>query len=163
MKKVLTIALLALLGVYLTGRITLGTNGALNFLIEMENLTNNGKADEVCALFSDDLEVSLSDHTTEEAKDLAGGKEELCEYTHAAVAALRMLPHKMNVEWTEFEVTRSWWHPWTSEISFTEDRTLMIRGANVRLNTTSDNTMTLVQTFSGVKLRKLTGESWLAE
>ena len=163
MKKVLGLVALTLIGVYLTGRIKLGANGAMDFLIAMENLTNSGKADEVCAMFHDDLEVSISDHTVRTPKETEGGKDELCGLTHEASAALRKLPVKMNVEWSELEVTRSWLHPWTSEISYTEDRTLSIRGANVRLNTTSDNTITLVQTLSGVKLRKLAAESWIAE
>ena len=85
---------------------------------------------------------------------MSGGKEELCDLTHDAVEALNMLPHTMRVEFNDVTVKRDWLHPWTSEISYTEDRSLTIRGANVRLSTTSDDVITLVQTFSGVKLQE---------
>lgn len=163
MKKILVLLLLAIVAVYVTGRVTLGAHGAMSFVVAMENLTNEGKSDQVCAMFHDDLEVSISDHTTRAPREVEGGKEELCELTRESVAALRSVPMRMSVEWNDFEVTRSWLHPWTSEVSYTEDRSMTIRGANLRINTTSDNTITLVQTFSGVKLRKLAAEAWVAE
>ena len=69
----------------------------------------------------------------------------------------------MRVDFNDVIVTRSWLHPWTSKVSYSEDRTLALRGANVSLNTTSDDTITLVQTFSGVKLLKLEAEAYLTE
>ena len=69
----------------------------------------------------------------------------------------------MRVEFNDVTVKRNWLHPWTSEVSYIEDRTLTIRGANVRISTTSDDVITLVQTFSGVKLRKLKAEAYLNE
>ena len=74
-----------------------------------------------------------------------------------------MIPHNMNVQWNDVEVTRSWLHPWTSEVSYTEDRALSIPGTNVQIRTTSENTMKLVMTFSGVKMRAIDSEIWVAE
>ena len=53
--------------------------------------------------------------------------------------------------------------PWTSEVSYAEHRTLSIQGANVSLQTVSDDEITLVQTFSGVKLRKVKSEVYKAD
>jgi hypothetical protein len=165
MKKVIVFALLAVIGVYLTGRVSLGESGAMRFVMEMDSLMNEGKADEVCAMFHDDLEFSIVDHTSTDggSATVEGGKQDFCNTTRAQVAALQKVPHTMSVDFNDVTVKRSWLHPWTSEISYTEDRTFTIRGANVRLNTTSDDTITLVQTLSGVKLLRVQVEAWIAE
>jgi hypothetical protein len=163
MKKIIVFGLLAVIGIYVTGRITLGEAGAMRFVLDMDSLMNEGRADEVCAMFHDDLEVKIEDHTSEAVEHVDGGKEELCDRTHDAVEALKMLPHTMRVEFNDVTVKRDWLHPWTSEISYTEDRTLTIRGANARISTTSEDVITLVQTFSGVKLRKLKAETYINE
>ena len=163
MKRIAVFALLAVIGIFATGRVTLGEAGAMRFVLEMDSLMNEGKADEVCAMFHDDLEVEIEDHTSEATESVDGGKQELCERTRDAVESLKLLPHTMRVEFNDVTVKRDWLQPWTSEISYTEDRTLTIRGANVRISTTSHDVITLVQTFSGVKLRKLKAEAYLNE
>ena len=96
MKKILLLAALAI-GVFVTGRITLGEAGAMRFVMQMETLMREGKAEEVCAMFHDDLEVNIVDHSAEDGS-LEGGKEDLCEHTRMAAAALQLLPHTMDVD-----------------------------------------------------------------
>jgi hypothetical protein len=165
MKRALIFVLLVLAGVYLTGRLTLGEAGAMRFVMKMDSLMGEGKADEVCAMFHDDLEFSIADHTSKGAGETGfeGGKQDLCDKTHEQVDALSKVPHAMRVDFKDVAVTRSWLHPWTSEISYSEDRTITIRGANLSLSTISEDTITLVQTFSGVKLLKLEAEAYVAE
>jgi hypothetical protein len=129
----------------------------------MENHTNQGDAAAVCDMLHDDLEVHIIDRTMRTPKEIDGGKDELCRLAHETVTSLGKVPHSMHVEWNDIEVTRHWLHPWTSEVSYTENRSMSIRGANIRLNTTSDDTITLVHTLSGVKLRKLHAESRVSE
>ncbi len=162
MKKVVAFVLLAVIGVYVTGRVTLGEAAAMRFVREMDSLMNDGKADDVCAMFHEDLEMHIEDHTSEAASNLDGGKDELCELTHDAVNALKSLPRTMRVEFNDVTVKRDWLHPWTSEVSYTEDRILTV-GTSIRISTTSDDVITLVQTFSGVKLRKLKAETYVNE
>jgi hypothetical protein len=162
MKKVVAFVLLAVIGIYVTGRVTLGETGAMRFVREMDSLMNDGKADDVCAMFHEDLEMHIEDHTSEAASNLGGGKDELCELTHDAVNALKSLPRTMRVEFNDVTVKRDWLHPWTSEVSYTEDRILTV-GTSIRISTTSDDVITLVQTFSGVKLRKLKAETYVNE
>jgi hypothetical protein len=162
MKRILLLALLSLVGVFITGRIMLGEAGAMRFVMQMETLMREGKADEVCAMFHDDIEVSINDSSSEDGS-LEGGKDELCEHTRMAAAALQMLPHTMNVDFEDVSVEREWLHPWTSTVSYVEARQLTVRGANVSVRTVSEDTLTLVQTFSGVKLRKLVADVSLAE
>ncbi len=164
MKRTLVFAVLVLVGAYLTGRVSLGEAGAMRFVMKMDALMGEGKADEVCQMFHDELEFSIADHTSQgAASTFAGGKQDLCDKTHEQVDALSKVPHTMRVDFDDITVSRSWLHPWTSEISYSEQRTLAIRGANVSLNTTSEDTITLVQTLSGVKLLKLSAEAYLTE
>jgi hypothetical protein len=165
MKRALIFALVVLVGVYLTGRLSLGEAGAMRFVREMDALMSAGKADEVCGMFHDDLEFSIADHTAmgAGATEIEGGKQDLCAKTHEQVDALAKVPHTMRVDFNDVTVTRSWLHPWTSEVSYSEDRTLAIRGANVTFRTTSEDIITLVQTFSGVKLLKLEAEAYITE
>ncbi len=61
----------------------------------------------------------------------------------------------MNVSFEDVSVKRDWLHPWTSEVSYTEHRTLSIPSIQQNFHTISEDEIVLVQTFSGVKLRKL--------
>jgi hypothetical protein len=62
------------------------------------------------------------------------------------------------VEYTGVNATRKLTSPWTSELSYAERRTFTVPGANITLRTVSKDQITLVQTLSGVKLRKLKSE-----
>jgi hypothetical protein len=163
MKKVVILLILALVGVYGVGRANLGESGAMLFLSNMETLMNEGKAEEVCALFHENLEVEISDQSGDSPQTVSGGKQELCDLTKATVAGLSMVPHSMKVDYTEVNAKQDWLHPWTSEINYLENRSFSILGANVTVRTVSDDEITLVHTFSGVKLRKLKSEVYKAD
>jgi hypothetical protein len=163
MKKLVVFAVLALLGVYLSGRIMLGESGAMRFVTTMESHMGAGDAAAVCGMFHADLVVDIQDHTGGATRKVAGGKDQLCDLTREVVDALSKVPNDMRVTFDDLSVKRDWLHPWTSEVSYVENRHLTIRGANVTLSTVSEDTITLVQTFSGVKLRKIVAESFLAE
>jgi len=163
MKKFLLLLVLVLVGTYGVGRIKLGEAGAMRFLGQMESMMSEGKGEEVCEMFHEDLEIEISDHTGESAQELSGGKEEFCDLTVATAASLNLLPHSSSVDFTEVESKLSWLHPWTSEISYLENRSLTIRGAGVTLRTVSEDEITLVHTFSGVKLLKIKSEVYKAE
>jgi hypothetical protein len=163
MKRILMLAVLAVIVVYAVGRVRLGESGALTFVMSMESLMNGGKTEEVCAMFHDDLEVDITDHTAGESKNLTADKQDFCEQTRETAAGLRLLPHQMNVSFEDVSVKRDWLHPWTSEVSYTEDRTLSIPSIQQNFHTISEDTIVLVHTFSGVKLRKLRSEAFLAD
>ncbi len=162
MKKIFVLALLALGAIFVTGRVSLGESGAQRFIGQMETLMGEGKADEVCEMFHDDIEVVLNDESVAE-NSFTGGKDELCERTRKVAAAMQLLPHTMNVTFEDLVVEREWLHPWTSTVSYLEDRSLTIDAANVTLHTLSEDTITLVQTLSGVKLLKLHANVSLVE
>ena len=145
------------------GRFNLGESGAMRFLTKMESLVSEGNSDEVCAMFHDDLEVDIADHSGEATHNVHAGKQEFCELTRKMVAGLQLLPHSMNVEYTDVTSKQKLTNPWTGHVSYSEHRTLSIPGANVTMQTVSEDQITLVQTFSGVKLRKVKSQVFKAE
>jgi hypothetical protein len=163
MKKLVFLLILVLVGVYGVGRFNLGEGGAVRFLTKMETLMNEGRSAEVCEMFHEDLEVDIADHASETQEKMSGGKKELCDLTRVTVAGLRLVPHSMNVEYTDVTATQTLSKPWTSELTYSEHRTLSIRGANVSLRTVSNDEITLVQTLAGVKLRKVKSELFKAD
>jgi hypothetical protein len=163
MKKLVVLLILALIGVYGVGRFNLGEAGAMRFMTNMEMLMSEGKTEEVCAMFHDDLEVDISDHSGESTHTVNGGKKEFCDLTTQVVAGLQMLPHSSNVEYTDIAAKQDLTKPWTGEVSYSEHRTFSIQGAGASILTVSEDEITLVQTFSGVKLRKLKSEVFKAE
>jgi hypothetical protein len=163
MKKLIVLSILALIGVYGVGRFNLGESGAMRFVTQMEDLMGEGKADEVCDMFHEDLEVEIADHSGESTETVNGGKEEFCNLTRTVVAGLQMLPHSNDVQFTDVVSKSEWSKPWTGSISYSEHRTLNIPAANVTIQTVSEDEITLVQTFSGVKLRKIKSEVFKTE
>ncbi len=163
MKKLLALLIVALVAVYGVGRFNLGETGAMRFLAQMESLMSEGKSDEVCAMFHEDLEVDITDHSGESTQTVNGGKAEFCELTRTSIAGLQMLPHSMNVEYTDVDAKQELGKPWSGDVRYSEHRTLRIPGANVTLQTVSEDQITLVQTFSGVKLRKVKSQVFKAE
>jgi len=163
MKKLVFLLVLVVVGIHGVGRIKLGESGAMRFLAEMDSLMTDGEGQEVCEMFHEDLEVEILDHSGESLEQVSGGKEEFCDLTVATAASLNLLPHSMLVNFTEVEAKHDWLHPWTSEVSYLENRSLSIRGTNVTLRTVSHDEITLVNSFSGVKLRKLKSEVYKAD
>ncbi|HEU4781263.1 MAG TPA: hypothetical protein VFS58_15385 [Steroidobacteraceae bacterium] len=163
MKKFVFLLILGLGGVYALGRLQLGESGAMRFLTKMESLINEGDAAGACAMFHDDLEVEISDQSGDSPETMSGGKEELCELTRITVSGLRLMPHSMQLDYTDVAATQDWRHPWTSEIRYLENRSLSIPGANVTMRTVSEDQITLVHTFSGVKMRKLKSAIYKAD
>jgi len=155
MKKLVVLLILGLIAACGVGRFNLGETGAMRFMMKMESHMSEGRSEEVCAMFHDDLEVDIEDHSGESTKTTNGGKQEFCELTTEVVAGLQLLPHSSNVEYADITAKQEWNKPWTGEVSYSEHRTLSIPAAGVTMRTVSEDEITLVQTLSGVKLRKV--------
>jgi len=163
MKTLLLLAVLALAGVYVFGAVRFSETGALNYISDLETLAMNGETREYCERLHEDMEVSIRDSSAEPAAAIDGGKDELCDYVSRASKGMALLGVSMETRVADVEVTRSWLHPWTADLSYSEKRTTRIRAAKVTLKTESDDEWTLVQTFSGVKVKRLVSEVRLAE
>jgi hypothetical protein len=163
MKKVLVLLIVLLVAVYGLGRFNLGESGGMRFMAKMESLMNEGDASAVCEMFHEDLEVEIADHASESPQQISGGKEEFCALTRATIAGLQHLPHSMHLEYSNVTAKHELGSPWTSELSYSEHRTLSIPGANIHLLTVSNDHITLVQTVSGVRLLKVKSEIYKAD
>ena len=163
MKRVIVLLTIGLIAVYGIGRYNLGESGAMRFMADMESHMGAGNGAAVCDMFHDDLEVEVIDHSGEQLQETNGGKKEFCALTRETAAGLRMLPHSMSVNYTDVTAKQGLASPWTSEVSYDEHRTLTIQGANVSLRTVSNDEITLVQTLTGVKLRKVKSEVYKAD
>jgi len=163
MKKLIVLSILALVAVYGIGRFNLGEAGAMRFMTNMESLSSEGKGEEICALFHEDLVVEIEDHSGESSTSMSAGKKEFCELTRTTVAGFQLVPHTMNVEYTDVTAKNELTKPWTGNLSYSEHRTFNVPAAGVSLRTVSDDEITLVQTFSGVKILKIKSEIFQAE
>ena len=163
MKKMLLLAVLALAGVYVYGAVRFSDMGVINYIAGLDELAMNGKSAEYCESLHEDMEVSIRDYSAEPSAAIDGGKDELCAYVTKASKGMALLGVSMETHIDDIEVTRSWLHPWTADVSYSEARTTRIRAAKVSLKTESEDEWTLVQTFSGIKVKRLVSEVRLAE
>jgi hypothetical protein len=152
MKKIVVVILLAMLAIYGYGWVTLSEVGSNRFLNELENLSMTGKGEEYCARLHEDLKVSIRDHSAEPPADFDGNREDFCGYVTYAMKGIEILGVSTNVTREDFTVKRDWLHPWTVQVSYHEDRTTTMSKAGTTIHTVSDDRLTLVQTFDGVKL-----------
>jgi hypothetical protein len=163
MKKLLALIALVAVGVYGVGMVNLSELGANRFLSALEDLSMRGEAEQFCQRLHEDLEVSIDDHTAEEPVSIKGGKAEYCEYVSAASRGMGLLGASTDLMRHNFTVERSWLHPWTVHVTYDEERTTTMSRINFTLSTESEDELTLVQTFGGVKLRRLQARAWRAE
>jgi len=163
MKKLVFLLIFSAVAAFGIARFNLGESGARRFLTQMESLMDEGRAEEVCDMFHEDLAAEIADHSGAATHNLRAGKQQLCELTRTTVAGLQQLPHSMEVEYSDFKAKQQLSKPWTSEVTYSEHRTLSILGANASLHTVSEDEITLVQTITGVKLRKLKSQVFKSE
>ena len=157
MKKIVSLLVIALITVFAIGRFNLGESGAMKFMAKMEALMNDGKADEICEMFADDLEIDIIDHSGDVTHRLNGGKKEMCDVTRQAIAGFELFPHSMEVNYSQVTASQSLLSPWRSNVTYAEHRRLTVPGA-MTLRTVSNDQITLIQTLSGVKLRSVKSE-----
>ena len=163
MKKIVTLLLLAVVGIYGIAAVNLSESGANRFLNELEHLSLSGQGEEYCALLHDDLTVSIDDQSAEPAANFDGGRDEFCSFVSEAAKGMELLQAGTRVTRDDFTVTRSWLHPWTAHVTYTEDRITTMSLANVSLHTQGEDKLTLVQTLRGVRLLHLESHTWLAQ
>jgi hypothetical protein len=152
MKTVIALVVTILAATYLYGVLPLSESGATRFLDELEALSLQGKSAEYCARLDDDLRVSIRDHSAVPPADFDGGRAEFCAYVSEAAKGVDLLGISTHVTRKDFTVTRSWLHPWTAQARYHEDRVTTMSKIHATSHTRSDDALTLVQTFGGIKL-----------
>ena len=163
MKKVFVLIGLALAGIYIQSALVFSTSGANRFLDELEELSLHGRNAEYCARLHDDMQVAISDHSAQPPAEFSGGKREFCDYVSYANRGLDLLGVSTQAQRHDFTVRRSWLHPWTAEVSYSESRTTQMTKVHVTLRTEGEDQWTLVQTFSGIKALRLSSKTRLAD
>jgi hypothetical protein len=155
MKTLFALLLALLAAAYVYGVSSLSESGANRFLDDLESLSLHGKSAEYCARLHDDLRVSIRDHSAVPPADFDGGRAEFCAFVSQAAKGVDLLGISTQVTREDFTVTRSWLHPWTAQVSYHEDRVTTMSKINATAHTRSDDELTLVQTFGGIKLAYL--------
>lgn len=155
MKKIVMLVLLAVAAIYGYGFVTLSESAANRFLDELEALSMTGKGEKYCARLHDDLKVSIRDLSADPPADFAGDRAEFCDYVTYAMKGIEILGVSEQVTREDFSVTREWLHPWMVHVSYHEKRTSTLTKVGATLRKISDDRLTLVQTFDGVKLLRI--------
>lgn len=155
MKKFGLALLLIVAAIYGFGLLKLSESGSNRFLDELETLSLTGKGEEYCARLHADLRVSIRDHSNEQPAEFDGGREDFCGFVTFAMRGVEILGVTTKVTRNDFSLTRDWLHPWTVHITYHEDRVTHMSKAGTSSHTVSDDRVTLVQTFDGVKLLSL--------
>jgi hypothetical protein len=156
------VAVVAVVAVYAYGLLSLSESGANRFLDELEALSLQGKGREYCARLHPDLRVSVHDHSADPPADFDGGREDFCAYVSYAAKGMGLLGISTRVARNDFTITRSWLHPWTAQVRYHEDRVTVMTKVDATLHTRSDDSLTLVQTFGGIRLLSLDSRVTLA-
>ena len=163
MKKLVWLPVLALAGIYGIAAVNLSESGANRFLNDLEHLSLSGQGAEYCARLHEDLTVSVHDHSAQPPADFEGGREEFCGFVSEAAKGMDLIGAGTQVTRDNFTVTRSWLHPWTVQVSYSEDRITTMSRINQSLHTEGEDELTLVQTLRGVKLLHLESRTRLAQ
>jgi|HubBroStandDraft_5_1064220.scaffolds.fasta_scaffold408641_1 hypothetical protein len=154
MKKLLIFGLLVVVGVYGSGAWTFSQAHLNGLLGDWEDMSAKGDADAICDTFADDMTFSFDEHTTESSGIREGDKQELCAYLRKLEPAMARAGVTSTVTRENISVTRSWLHPWTAELSYTEHRTTLVpsRGS---IRTVSNDRIALVKSLRGVLITRL--------
>src|SRR5882672_5274479 len=155
MKKVMVLIALAVITVYAIPCYSLSERGAVRFLDGLEDLSVRGNSAGYCARLHPDLRVSINDRSADPPAIFDGNEQDFCDYVSSATKGMQLLGISMKVTRNDLAVTRSWLHPWTAHVSYKEDRVTTMSRVNVTLHTQSEDQLTLVQTFRGVRLLEL--------
>ena len=145
--------------------LTLSDKAAIAYLDELEALSMQGHPDDYCERMHDDLEVAVSDATSDLAGPvrIEGGKQTWCEHIAFVSKGVMQLGMQTRATRNNFQVSRRWNEPWTARVSYDEERTSTIPRQNVTLRTVSSDRWVLVNTFRGVKVRGLESDSRIAQ
>jgi hypothetical protein len=136
----------------------------LTILNEWEQHSLNGDAERICDMMHEELTFSIDDRTTPGRPiDMQGGKAELCDYYATVVPAMKHIVSGMNVTREDVEVQRDWLHPWTAEVSYTEQRSVSMAAVQMQVNTVGEDKVTLVKTLTGgIKIKALHAKTRMA-
>lgn len=111
-----------------------------------------------CDDYADDMEVTLTAAGRRGRWEVEGGKNEMCGYLKQAAAVFTVLQARTHTDFDQIEVTRSGF-PWMSATVKYVQRT-NVSGTHVPgFTIESEDTLVLVRTLSGIKIKTVNSES----
>jgi hypothetical protein len=116
--------------------------------------------DSACDDYADDVEVTLVSDRDKSQWQVEGGKDEICGYIKQAAAAYTVLQARIESHYDDVTIERAGF-PWRSAVvKFTESSD--ISSSKVSFAATSENEVTLVRTFGGMKITRLNSTGQIA-
>jgi hypothetical protein len=108
--------------------------------------------DSVCDDYADEVEITLTGGT-QGAREINGGKDEICAYVKKAAAAYTLLQAQVHTSFDDMQIERGGF-PWrTAVVKFHEEA--QINSSRVSFAVSSDNEVTLKRTFGGMRILKV--------
>jgi hypothetical protein len=154
MKKLIVLGLLVVAGIYGSGAWAFSQAHLNGLLSDWEDMSAKGDADSICDTFADDMTFSLDERTAESSGPREGDKQELCSYLRKLEPAMARAGVTSSVTREDLSVTRSWLHPWSAEVSYTEHRTTLVPSHGT-IKTVSNDRIALVKSLKGVLIKRL--------
>lgn len=156
MKK-LTIFLLLLAAFYAHARTTFAEKHVVSWLLENSNKYLTGDSS-VCNNYADDVEVNIIAKAPRGTWQVEGGKAEVCGYLRQSAAAFIVMQASINTEFSNVRIQPESF-PWLkATVSYTEETTIQIPGVGP-VKSVSKDTVALVRTFSGLRIKSLESRS----
>ena len=156
MKKLLFLLVL-FAAFYAHARISFAEQRVLSWLLENSNKYLTGDSS-VCDNYADDVEVSLIAKAPRGTWQVEGGKAELCGYLKQSSAALIVMQASTNTAFSKVRIEPGPF-PWMqAKVSYTEKTTMQMAGLPP-VNALGENSVVLVRTFSGLKIKSLESRS----
>lgn len=152
MKKFVLLALACVL-YYAYARNSFSETRVTSWLMDHSVRAMSGDTN-ACHDYTDDLEVTLTAQGQRGRWEVEGGKDEMCGYLRQAAAGFTVLQASTNTQFEDVRVERGGF-PWTkAKVSYTQ-RTSVRAGSIPTMTIESEDTVELVRTMAGTKIRSI--------
>jgi hypothetical protein len=157
MKRLLLLLLIALGAFYAHARVSFAEPRVVNWLINHSARAMGGESS-ACDDYADDMEVNLVAEGRRGQWEVEGGKDEMCGYLKQAAAAFTVLQASTESQFDSVTIERGGF-PWMSaRVKYTQ-RTTVQAARLPAMTVESEDTLVLVRTLSGIKIKSVASRS----
>jgi hypothetical protein len=111
-----------------------------------------------CEDYTDDMEVTLTAASARGQWEVEGGKAEMCGYMKQAAATFTVLQAQTQTQFDQVEITRSGF-PWMSaKVKYVQRTSVNVNNVPP-ITMESEDTLVLVRTLSGMKIKAVDSHS----
>jgi len=112
-----------------------------------------------CEDYTDDAEVTLNAGGARGTWEVEGGKNEICGYYKQAAAVFTVMQASTSSNFTDVVISRGGF-PWMqARVTYKQKTTIQAAGSIPAAAAYSDNTIVLVRTLSGLKIKSVDSKS----